>query len=293
MKLKTSLSLALIALLTHENLAAEVNTQEGSFNWRKSEMLIASPSERLFWERSYSSRSEMRGLLGLGWCTEFEWRLSFAEGEAWLQKCDDAERIPASRIRRQKSETWVKEGGHELIFSTQGELRGFRTSGNGAWLLQRDPLKRPSGLLSPKGTLAVFRYDELRHLEKISTPQAKWTFRFEKNLLAEVRSDVGETESYEYDRSANLTGIRSGAKRTVAAAYDETKDIVESVEEANCRSRYTYKSLNGADFVNDQVLETRTCMGRSPRLIENNFRYAKLPGNRARLLERTSRIDGE
>lgn len=278
---------------SNANAAAGVNVQEGSLVWKKSEMLIASPDERLAWERSYSSRSDAAGLLGLGWCTEFEWRLSFAEGEAWLQKCDDIERVPSARVRKRGRETLIREGAHELIFSPAGELEGFLTKRTQTWLLQRDLARRPTGLLSPGGNLAVFRYDDLSHLTRLKAAVSNWDFRYARNLLAAVTAEPGENEKYEYDQTLNLTRVQSDGQKKLAATYDTAKDLVETVEEQGCRSQYKYSSQNGAGFVNDQVLETRACLGRSPRLTEHRFRYQKLSGHRVRLFERSSRIDGD
>ncbi|MBX2993666.1 MAG: hypothetical protein KF681_02560 [Bdellovibrionaceae bacterium] len=286
MKNKAMILLSMnLLLLTQENALADVNLQEGSYTLQRRDRVTFSSTSHLDLERHYSSRSNYKGVLGLGWCSVLEWRF-FAEQRV-LQKCDSFEALPAKSTRKKDDLHQVLASKTEtLIFDASARLVGIEQRGQ-RFLLKRDLTGRATLIQNPKGLLAALNDSAaLRSLTKVTVGESEvLSFTYQNAQLSRVGDDL-----YTYDASANMTRVYNKEDIT-RIEYDPVKDQVLLVADGFCESRYSYQTQDSLSHVRDQVQSTRACAKQKRGVASDGpltttvteFAYEKIGGGQIRL----------
>ncbi|MFN7727664.1 MAG: DUF6531 domain-containing protein [Bdellovibrio sp.] len=278
-----------VLLLTHEKALSDVNLQEGSFTLKRHDNLVYSPTSTLKLERTYSSRSNHQGILGLAWCSTLEWKF-YAKAKL-LEKCDNFEVLAASSIKMNGDRSLVLASKSEtLVFDASTRLVAIEQNKN-KFTVMRDLTGRATGLLNSKGILWALIYgDPLQTMTRVSMNvggevRGSLSFSYEGTQLAKTKQ-----ESYVYDAAANLTQVKNNFQQKeiqTKIQYDELKDQVIAVFEGTCQTTYKYHTQDSRTKVRDLVHRVTMCPGQKRNVasteVTTEFTYEKTSNNEIRL----------
>jgi hypothetical protein len=263
----------------------QVNLQEGSFHWTTQDVFRFGRKTTLQLERNYSSRSDFRGLLGRGWCSELEWTL-VAQGKfALLMKCDQPEMLTADRFVVLPGTVRVKNGTQALFFHPNGKLESIEENGK-RWFIQRDLKGRP--LLAQSGSSILQMIFSARdELTKIQTASETLGFEYADRLL---RSATGaKAQTYAYDEFENLTTLVVAGEK-IEVRYDGLRDLALSIRAGGCEEAFEYGTTVQKNKVLDEVVHRFQCDKRAARVTRHRYEYQKTDDHQVRL-ERVSSIE--
>jgi len=280
--MQTKWTLTVLLLFSLQAMAeGQVDQQEGGFHWKKTDHLKINKISSLDLQREFNSRSNFRGLLGLGWCSELEWSLIQIPAYSFLKKCDSF--VPLAKEQVQTSGPLIKvelgAGGY-LVFDDRGELRGLTDSAHKFWNLRASP----GQIRGPKGQiLQLIRAKDTGALNEIALgSQTLLHFDYKLGQLSEVRFKHHLSELYSYDRFSNLTLVKIG-NSTTQIQYDDERDLVAQVTDSQgCKLSYLYESSAKDGFLIDQVTELRRCGSRSATT-KSQFQYQIVSPNQVQL----------
>ncbi len=297
---------------------AKVDTQQGSFVFTTQDHWNFAGNLELSLQRSYSSRSDYRGILGMGWCSELDWQLVQAKGASLLMKCDDVE-VHMEKPRKTVLGLEIKGGSRTWIFAKEGRLSAIRANQK-VWLIHRDLKGLPVLIEVGHGQLLTLTYRNFSSsLEQAESTFTHLKYRNEKNLLLSVvsktkplrslsnfksvdvedfdlrlaapeRSKLNLEETYLYNSFGNLTQIQD-AKKITEVRYEDLKDLALSLSDEGCLRVYSYKSREFTNRVEDEVEIQSNCAGKAIQLQHQYFSYQKTSGNQVRLERQANKGD--
>jgi len=239
-----ALAVLLLTLTLSPKARSDVNTREGNFKYAWHDSLV---------DRSYSSRSEHRGIFGFRWCSSFDQVIAKLPSDLPNEKCEGQKVGPAGSIERLSADLYQLRRGNEMFLVT----------------------------IDPQTRLAT----------KIENGKGDTVrYRYEHDELVEVK-DGSSKETYRYDLSHNLTDVSdndsrpqpTGAQGSLHVEYDLVYDRVTDVDYGDgCKDHFTYnKSAYGRQKEKEQTTITRTCHGLEKFSNTYEFTEQREPGSTA------------
>lgn len=210
--------------------------------------------------RTYNSRSDRKGLIGYGWCFDFEIQIELLSEREWaIVECG----APLEKVRFKKaphSQEWVSAVDPEdYLIEKDGEV--FRPTR--AQVFQRST-GRLKQFVNSKGHLTKVSYDSLGRANEIlykSGKKIRFEYKENLNLVSSARDESGKTARYHYqnhdlvridddgkplwrftyDEFHNMTRVQKGSKVIALLLYDTTTDRVMTYDAGDgCQERYLY-----------------------------------------------------
>lgn len=223
---------------------AEVNIAYGEFKLQHEDS-FSSPQEKLI--RNYSSRSLFKGLFGYGWCSSWDYRKTYSQGQERILLCQE-EVTPKDKI----------------IFNDKGELLTIEKSDLKILFLQEN--SHPVNLETKnKKTLYVLIKDGF--VRKIKSEKQTISYEYKEKQLSKVTKEKSSLYRYEYDSFANMTKWHS-TKEFESMSYNNEWDLIESYTQKDlCTNEYNYSFLNKSKF----IFQKRKCLSKPSQAIKYSF----------------------
>ncbi|WP_353947239.1 DUF6531 domain-containing protein [Streptomyces sp. HUAS MG91] len=232
--------------------ADPVNTATGMFYEQLTDASLVSPGVPLSLERTYRSDSSAVGLLGRGWATPFDTRLTLATGKAtyrtddgasfvFTQASDGTYTAPAGSAAK-----LVKGAGTYTITTPDHTKRTFDS--NGLLTAVVDKAGKGLSLTYASGKLASVK--DAAGRTTTFTPGAD-------GLLTKVSLPDGTSVSYGYTGGL-LTSVTDPASRTSSYAYGTDKRLSSYTDPAGGKVSNTYDTAGRVKSQTDQNTKTTT-----------------------------------
>ncbi|MEQ4606260.1 DUF6531 domain-containing protein [Streptomyces cavourensis] len=226
--------------------ADPVNTATGMFFERFTDASLVGPGVPLALERTYRSDSTATGLLGRGWATPYDARLTVATGKVtyraddgasfvFTQKSDGTYTAPAGSALK-----LVKAGSDFTLTAPDHTRRTFSGAGQLTSLVDRAgkglTLTYASGRLASvkdaAGRTTTFTVGTDGLLTEVALPDAaSVTYGYTGGLLTSVTDPAGKTSSYAYDAGQRLSSYTDPAGGTVRNVYDSSGRITSQTDQ--------------------------------------------------------------
>ncbi|MFC9803585.1 DUF6531 domain-containing protein [Streptomyces bacillaris] len=226
--------------------ADPVNTATGMFFERFTDASLVGPGVPLALERTYRSDSTATGLLGRGWATPYDARLTVATGKVtyraddgasfvFTQKSDGTYTAPAGSALK-----LVKAGSDFTLTAPDHTRRTFSGAGQLTSLVDRAgkglTLTYASGRLASvkdaAGRTTTFTVGTDGLLTEVALPDAaSVTYGYTDGLLTSVTDPAGKTSSYAYDAGQRLSSYTDPAGGTVRNVYDSSGRITSQTDQ--------------------------------------------------------------
>lgn len=216
-------------------------------------------------QRTYHSQSLFRGLLGFGWCLEFDKVLKpQPNGDLLYESCEFDSRL-RFRLSHQKNETLIyisshpnefrvtqKDNlytlteitkGHRWVFNTQGQLVEWQRSTEPRRQLVRNRLGRLQSLIWKKNLIIQIEQDpSTGFITRFTSGRRSIQMTYQDDLLTQVQDSFMQS-IYRYDSLANLTLSMNSQGLEKKIQYDELTDQVIGVEVARHQIRINHLGL--------------------------------------------------
>lgn len=253
----------LLTLLFSATAQAQVNLQDGSFNY--------SAKDFGFLDRHYSSRSIHLGVFGLSWCSPLDLRSNLNCGlnlKNLKPKFTAQGQIQSWVLGRKQVQVIYKDKqAHEILYDGLRFRLEWNLDQNRITKISRTELHfihyNYSGirLVSHRGaSTAQFKYDENLNLNQLITPNTVLVINYEDELdfVKEIKPLGGCQEHYKF--SSQPSG---GSQKTTTDGRSKTK----------------------ASDLQTQTSEVyRTCPGQAPALVGRyDFTYQQLKNGKLKL----------
>ncbi|MFH8562469.1 DUF6531 domain-containing protein [Streptomyces sp. NPDC017988] len=235
--------------------ADPVNTATGMFYQQLTDASLVSPGVPLALERTYRSDSTTTGLLGRGWATPFDARLTLATGKATYRAADGA-----SFVFTQNSDgTYTAPAGSTAKLTKSGSTYAVttpdhteRTFGSGGQLTSvTDRAGKGLSLTYASGELTAVKDAAGRTttfttgadglLSKVELPDGgSVAYEYTGGLLTSVTDPAGRTSSYAYDANKRLTSLTDPAGGKVTNAYDGAGRVKSQTDQNGKTTAFTW-----------------------------------------------------
>ena len=277
--------------------------KDGSYFKKSTDLII---SEKFKLTRTYNSRSLYRGHFGKGWCSDLDRAIDSSNPErVLLVDCSIEKDI---LYVKEFSTEQVRQGGtfrnrmpqSETVFYTNPETgeklvlqdnQYIRHSLDGSTLrfFKSGQLKE---ILSKEGNSTTLEYQN-EIISKIRFGSFVWTisydasqkviralsngsqkiqYAYEDSHLSGFRSNLQanpQTYRYKYNSSENLTDIRLNDQNLESITYDNTKDLVRTVQtQKGCFETYNFQVQTANETDQYTSILNRLCKG-----IQTRFTY--------------------
>ncbi|PPT15892.1 hypothetical protein CYQ11_26215 [Streptomyces cinnamoneus] len=236
--------------------ADPVNTATGAFYDRNTDASLVGVGTPFSMERTYRSDSAESGLLGRGWATSFDAKLTITAGSsATLQDADGARvafkeqggssyATPAgSSLQLTKSGTTyivASPDGTRRTFSSSGQLTSV-ASGGGAALTLTYSSGRLASVKDGAGRSVPFTLDASGLLTRMTLPDGtSVSYGYTDGLLTSVKDQVGKTTTYTYDSNKRLSTATGRGGGKVANTYDASGRVVSQTDGSGKTSTFTW-----------------------------------------------------
>ncbi|MFD5257292.1 DUF6531 domain-containing protein [Streptomyces bobili] len=232
--------------------ADPVNTATGMFYEQLTDASLVGPGVPLALERTYRSDSSAVGLLGRGWATPFDARLTVATGKVTYRTDDGASFVftqasDGSYIAPAGSAAKLVKGTSTYTITTPDHTR--RTFDSAGLLTSVvDTAGKGLGLTYTSGRLASVK-DAAGRTTTFTTGT--------DGLLTEVDLPDGTSVSYGYTDGL-LTSVTDPADRTSSYAYDTNKRLSSYTDPAGGKVTNVYDSAGRIKSQTDQNDQTTT-----------------------------------
>ncbi|WP_405388003.1 DUF6531 domain-containing protein [Streptomyces sp. NBC_01102] len=235
--------------------ADPVNTATGMFFEQLTDASLVGPGVPLALERTYRSDSATAGLLGRGWATPFDSKLTVATGKVTYQADDGA-----SFVFTQNSDGTYKapagsaaklvKGTSDYILTTPDHTKRTFTSG-GQLVSVVDKAGKGLNLTYASGKLAsvkdaagrttTFTVGADGLLSKVALPDTtSVSYGYTGGLLTSVADPAGKTSSYAYDANKRLSSYTDPAGGKVSNTYDTAGRITSQTDQNTKTTTFTW-----------------------------------------------------
>lgn len=215
--------------------ADPVNTATGMFFEQLTDASLVSPGVPLALERTYRSDSTAVGLLGRGWATPFDVKLTVATGKVTYRADDGASFVftqasngtytapagSAAKLVKGTSDYTLTTPDHtKRTFTTAGQLTSvLDTAGKGLGLTYASG--KLASVKDAAGRTTTFTVGADGLLSKVSLPDTtSVSYGYTGGLLTSVTDPAGKASSYAYDTNKRLTSYTDPAGGKVTNVYD-------------------------------------------------------------------------
>ena len=212
-----------------------VNLATGNFLTTVTDVLIPAPAMPIRFARTYNSRGERGGLLGLGWSHTFGDSLEEVAGGILLYESDGSEHyFPESgdgfgRVAGKPMTLLESAAGYELRVDT-GAVTYFSAAGR--LEAREDSLgNRVTVEYGPSGSPRVIRDTNGRQVLELGVTGG---------LLNRITDHTGRTVEFIHDALGRLVQVRDLDGAVWSYGYDLEDNLVEIVDPAGTRDTYVY-----------------------------------------------------
>ncbi|SCD47545.1 YD repeat-containing protein [Streptomyces sp. DpondAA-D4] len=235
--------------------ADPVNTATGMFFEQLTDASLVGPGVPLALERTYRSDSATAGLLGRGWATPFDSKLTVATGKAtyraddgasfvFTQNSDGTYRAPAGSAAN------LVKGTNDYILTTPDHTKRTFTSG-GQLTSVVDKAGKGLNLTYASGKLASVKDAAGRTttftagadglLTNVALPDTtSVSYGYTGGLLTSVTDPAGKTSSYTYDANKRLSSYTDPAGGKVSNTYDTAGRIKTQTDQNTKTTTFTW-----------------------------------------------------
>ncbi|MFJ6480954.1 MULTISPECIES: FG-GAP-like repeat-containing protein [unclassified Streptomyces] len=236
--------------------ADPVNTATGMFYDRNTDATLPGSGTPFSLDRNYRSDSTTAGLLGRGWSTPFDSKLTIAAGSsATLHSADGAQVVfkeqpgGAYTTPAASTLTLAKTGATYTVTASDHTRHTYSASGQLTSIVDRSgqglTLTYSSGKLSSvkdaAGRNVSFTLDAAGLLTKVTLPDGtSLSYGYTDGLLTSATDQAGKAASYTYDankRVATATG-RGGGK--VSNTYDAAGRVISQTDSSGKTTKFTW-----------------------------------------------------
>jgi RHS repeat-associated protein len=235
--------------------ADPVNTATGMFYEQLTDASLTGPGVPLTLERTYRSDSTSTGLLGRGWVTPFDARLTLATGKAtyrtgdgasfvFTQASDGTYTAPAgttAKLVKATSTYTVTTPDHTVrTFDSTGLLTSVAgAAGKGLSLTYASG--KLASVKDAAGRTTSFTPGADGLLSKVSLPDGtSVSYGYTDNLLTSVTDPAGRTSSYTYDTAKRLSSYTDPAGGKVGNVYDSAGRIKSQTDQNGKTTTFTW-----------------------------------------------------
>ncbi|MYY06561.1 RHS repeat protein [Streptomyces sp. SID4913] len=235
--------------------ADPVNTATGMFYEQLTDASLTGPGVPLTLERTYRSDSSSTGLLGRGWATPFDARLTLATGKATYRTGDGASFV----FTQAANGTYTAPAGTtaELVKGTSTytvttpdhtvrtfDSTGLLTSVTGAAGKGLSLTYASGSLASVKdgaGRTTSFTPGADGLLSEVALPDGtSVSYGYTGGLLTSVTDPAGRTSSYTYDTDKRLSSYTDPAGGEVGNVYDSAGRITSQTDQNGETTTFTW-----------------------------------------------------
>ncbi|MEU2898615.1 DUF6531 domain-containing protein [Streptomyces sp. NPDC001273] len=242
--------------------ADPVNTATGMFFEQLTDASLVSPGVPLALERTYRSDSSAVGLLGRGWATPFDAKLTAATGKVtyrtddgasfvFTQNSDGTYAAPAGSAAK------LVKGTSTYTITTPDHTKRTFNSSSGQLTSVVDRAGKGLTLTYASGTLASVKDAAGRTttftpgadglLSKVGLPDGtSVSYGYTGGLLTSVTDPAGRTSSYAYDVNKRLSSYADPAGGAVTNVYDSAGRITSQTDQNDRTTTFTWDGKNEA-----------------------------------------------
>ncbi|MFB7272679.1 DUF6531 domain-containing protein [Streptomyces sp. NPDC056244] len=235
--------------------ADPVNTATGMFYEQLTDASLVSPGVPLTLERTYRSDSTAAGLLGRGWATPFDAKLTIATGKVTYRTDDGASFVftqasdgtytapagSAAKLAKGTSSYTITTPDHtKRTFDSGGQLTSVVDSAGKGLSLTYASAKLAS-VKDAAGRTTTFTLGTDGLLSKVSLPDGtSVSYGYTDALLTSVTDPADRTSSYTYDANKRLASYTDPADGKVANVYDTTGRIKSQTDQNDKTTTFTW-----------------------------------------------------
>ena len=238
---------------------ADVNLQQASYYKTWTDFTVESKNIKYSFQRTYRSRSIHQGILGFGWCTDFEKTLDLRKfeqitlsdcqedrslifkkhGKDYVSGLNSKDKITLNHGHFQRQKGLIKQ-----IFDSEGrliELRYFK------WPIEifYGSDKRLSRIKINHDQIISLKFTprDGDSLTVTAPGKAALVYHLKDKNLISVSATAGLKITYDYNPFHNLIRISQGAQTIERMSYDNAKDwLIETSTDSYCKQTYNYLS---------------------------------------------------
>jgi RHS repeat-associated protein len=235
--------------------ADPVNTATGMFYEQLTDASLTGPGVPLTLERTYRSDSTATGLLGRGWATPFDAKLTVATGKAtyrtgdgasfvFTQASDGTYTAPAgttAKLVKGTSTYTVTTPDHTVrTFDSTGLLTSVAdATGKGLSLTYASG--KLASVKDAAGRTTTFTPGADGLLSTVGLPDGtSVSYGYTGGLLTSVTDPAGRTSSYAYDTNKRLSSYTDPAGGRVVNAYDSAGRIKSQTDQNGKTTTFTW-----------------------------------------------------
>ncbi|ULR56084.1 DUF6531 domain-containing protein [Streptomyces deccanensis] len=235
--------------------ADPINTATGMFFEQLTDARLVGVGEQVSLERTYRSNSAKSGLLGRGWATPFDVRLTVATDKATYQADDGAEFVftqasdgtytapagSAAKLVKGGATYTVTTPDHtRRTFSGTGQLTSV-VDGSGQGLTLTYASGRLSSVKDAAGRTTDFTLNADGQVTKVGLPDAtSVSYAYTDGLLTSVTDPAGKVSSYAYGTDKRLSSFTDPAGGKVANTYDADGRVSTQTDPNGKRTTLTW-----------------------------------------------------
>ncbi|WP_327370360.1 DUF6531 domain-containing protein [Streptomyces sp. NBC_01217] len=235
--------------------ADPVNTATGMFFEQLTDASLVSPGVPLALERTYRSDSATAGLLGRGWATPFDSKLTVATGKVTYQADDGASFVftqnsdgtytapagSAAKLAKGTSDYTLTSPDHtKRTFTSTGQLTSVVDEvGKGLSLTYASG--RLASVKDAAGRTTTFTVGTDGLLTKVALPETtSVSYGYTDGLLTSVTDPAERVSSYGYDANKRLSSYTDPAGGKVSNVYDTSGRITSQTDQNAKTTTFTW-----------------------------------------------------
>lgn len=235
--------------------ADPVNTATGMFFEQLTDAQIVGVGKQVSLERTYRSDSTTTSLLGRGWATPFDVKLTVATSTVTYQADDGAKFVftqasdgtytapagSAAKLVKGTSTYTVTTPDHtKRTFSSTGQLTSL-VDGAGQGLTLTYTSGKLSSVKDAAGRTTTFTLNTDGQVTKVSLPDStSVSYAYTGGLLTSVTDPAGKVSSYAYNADKRLTSYTDPAGGKVSNTYDSTGRVSTQTDPNSKTTSFTW-----------------------------------------------------
>ncbi|MER7967158.1 DUF6531 domain-containing protein [Streptomyces ardesiacus] len=235
--------------------ADPVNTATGMFFEQLTDAQMVGVGKQVSLERTYRSDSTAAGLLGRGWATPFDTKLTIATDKVTYQADDGAKFFftqasdgtytapagSAAKLVKGTSIYTVTTPDHtKRTFNSTGQLTSV-VDGAGQGLTLTYTSSKLSSVKDAAGRTTSFTLNADDLVTKVSLPDAtSVSYAYTDGLLTSVTDPAGKVSTYAYDASKRLSSYTDPAGGKVSNTYDSSGRVTSQTDQNSKITKFTW-----------------------------------------------------
>ncbi|WP_280910332.1 DUF6531 domain-containing protein [Streptomyces sp. SAI-208] len=237
--------------------ADPINTATGMFFEQLTDAQLVGVGKQVALERTYRSDSTTTGLLGRGWATPFDAKLTIATATVTYQADDGAKFVftqnsdgtysapagSAAKLAKASSTYTITTPDHtKRTFNSTGQLTSV-VDGAGKGLTLTYTSGKLSSVKDAAGRTTSFTLNADGLVAKVSLPDAKSvSYAYTGGLLSSVTDPAARVSSYVYNTDKRLSSITDPAGGKVTNTYETNGRIKSQTDQNGKTTSFTWDS---------------------------------------------------